>query len=76
MVLGATAGTALLGSPFRVTQVRGTVLEERIHGRPGRPVPTVHPSSVLRADDREAAYRGLVSDREVAARIVARRSRR
>jgi DNA polymerase len=27
----------------------------------------VHPSSVLRSDDREAAYRGLVSDLEVAA---------
>ena len=32
MVLGATAGKALLGSSFRVTQVRGTVLEEEIHG--------------------------------------------
>ncbi|MFD5229965.1 UdgX family uracil-DNA binding protein [Streptomyces qaidamensis] len=67
VVLGATAGKALLGSSFRVTQVRGTVLEEEIHGRPERLVPTVHPSSVLRSDDREAAYRGLVSDLRVAA---------
>jgi DNA polymerase len=67
VVLGATAGKALLGSSFRVTQVRGTVLEEEIHGRPERLVPTVHPSSVLRADDREAAYRGLLSDLKVAA---------
>ncbi|MFF5969520.1 UdgX family uracil-DNA binding protein [Streptomyces collinus] len=67
VVLGATAGKALLGSSFRVTQVRGTVLEEEIHGRPERLVPTVHPSSVLRSDDREAAYRGLVSDLKVAA---------
>ncbi|MEV5432866.1 UdgX family uracil-DNA binding protein [Streptomyces sp. NPDC052701] len=70
VVLGATAGKALLGPSFRVTQVRGTVLEEEIHGRPERLVPTVHPSSVLRADDREAAYRGLVSDLEVAARAL------
>ncbi|MGK5693785.1 UdgX family uracil-DNA binding protein [Streptomyces sp. URMC 128] len=70
VVLGATAGKALLGSSFRVTQVRGTVLEEEIHGRPERLVPTVHPSSVLRADDREAAYRGLLSDLKVAARAL------
>ena len=70
VVLGATAGKALLGSSFRVTQVRGTVLEEEIHGRRKRLVPTVHPSAVLRADDREAAYRGLVSDLEVAARAL------
>ncbi|MFJ7176730.1 UdgX family uracil-DNA binding protein [Streptomyces massasporeus] len=67
VVLGATAGKALLGSSFRVTQVRGTVLEEEIHGRAERLVPTVRPSSVLRSDDREAAYRGLVSDLKVAA---------
>jgi DNA polymerase len=72
VVLGATAGKALLGSSFRVTRVRGTVLEEEIHGRVERLVPTVHPSSVLRADDRdrEAAYRGLVSDLKVAARAL------
>ncbi|MGV9288645.1 UdgX family uracil-DNA binding protein [Streptomyces sp. NPDC003719] len=70
VVLGATAGKALLGSSFRVTQVRGTVLEEEIHGRPETLVPTVHPSAVLRADDREGAYRGLVADLEVAARAL------
>ncbi|WP_037861226.1 UdgX family uracil-DNA binding protein [Streptomyces sp. NRRL S-340] len=70
VVLGATAGKALLGSSFRVTEVRGTVLEREIHGRPQRLVPTVHPSSVLRADDREGAYRGLVSDLKVAAAVL------
>ncbi|POX56440.1 uracil-DNA glycosylase [Streptomyces sp. Ru71] len=70
VVLGATAGKALLGSSFRVTEVRGTVLEREIHGRSERLVPTVHPSSVLRADDRESAYRGLVSDLETAARVL------
>ncbi|WP_406320955.1 MULTISPECIES: hypothetical protein [unclassified Streptomyces] len=48
--------------------MRGTVLEEEIHGRRERLVPTVHPLSVLRADDGKAAYRGLVSDSEAAAR--------
>ncbi|CAM5703216.1 UdgX family uracil-DNA binding protein [Streptomyces aurantiogriseus] len=71
VVLGATAGKALLGSSFRVTEVRGTVLEREIHGRPERLVPTVHPSSVLRSDDREAAYQGLVADLKVAARVLA-----
>ncbi|WP_328439119.1 UdgX family uracil-DNA binding protein [Streptomyces sp. NBC_00444] len=73
IVLGATAGKALLGSSFRVTQVRGAVLEEEIHGRRERLVPTVHPSSVLRAQDdkdRRAAYEGLVSDLKVAARAL------
>ncbi|WP_309060301.1 UdgX family uracil-DNA binding protein [Streptomyces sp.] len=70
VVLGATAGKALLGSSFRVTQVRGRVLEEEIHGRPERLVPTVHPSAVLRADDREAAYRGLVADLKIAAQAL------
>ncbi|MEV8122584.1 uracil-DNA glycosylase family protein [Streptomyces sp. NPDC085944] len=83
VVLGATAGKALLGSSFRVTQVRGTVLEEEIHGRPERLVPTVHPppalgfaragrcpQAVLRSDDRDGAYRGLVSDLEIAARAL------
>ncbi|MFV0134346.1 UdgX family uracil-DNA binding protein [Streptomyces sp. HMX87] len=71
VVLGATAGKALLGSSFRVTQVRGTVLEEEIHGRPELLVPTVHPSSVLRAEDRDAAYQGLLSDLRVAADTLA-----
>ncbi|MDN3028837.1 UdgX family uracil-DNA binding protein [Streptomyces sp. S.PB5] len=70
VVLGATAGKALLGSAFRVTQERGTVLEREIHGRKERLVATVHPSSVLRSDDREAAYQGLVSDLRVAARVL------
>ncbi|MFJ8085091.1 UdgX family uracil-DNA binding protein [Streptomyces sp. NPDC096205] len=70
VVLGATAGKALLGSSFKVTEVRGTVLEREIHGRQERLVPTVHPSSVLRADDRETAYEGLVHDLETAARAL------
>jgi DNA polymerase len=31
---------------------------------------TLHPSAVLRADDRDAAYAGLVADLEVAAGVL------
>jgi DNA polymerase len=31
---------------------------------------TIHPSAVLRADDRDTAYRGLVDDLKVAAGAV------
>ncbi|MEW2622171.1 UdgX family uracil-DNA binding protein [Streptomyces sp. NPDC048106] len=70
VVLGATAGKALLGSSFRVGEVRGTVIERDIHGHPERLLPTVHPSSVLRADDRDAAYQGLLADLKTAARAL------
>jgi uracil-DNA glycosylase len=72
VILGATAGKALLGSSFRVGEARGALLEQEIHGRPEKLVATVHPSSVLRAqdEDREAAYQGLVSDLKVAARAL------
>jgi DNA polymerase len=32
---------------------------------------TIHPSAVLRADDRETAYAGLVDDLRVAAQVLA-----
>ncbi|OEU85139.1 hypothetical protein DB35_01150 [Streptomyces abyssalis] len=69
VVLGATAGKALFGSSFRVTQERGALIEQDVHGRNERVVATVHPSAVLRADDqdREAVREGLVSDLLVAA---------
>jgi len=75
VVLGATAGKALLGFSFRVTRERGALLEREIHGRPERIVATIHPSAVLRSDDREAAYQGLLSDLRVAARALARSSK-
>ncbi|GHJ34822.1 UdgX family uracil-DNA binding protein [Streptomyces sp. TS71-3] len=73
VVLGATAGKALLGSSFRVTKERGTLMEREIHGRVEHLVATIHPSAVLRADkdDREEAFGGLVADLEVAVRALA-----
>ena len=66
--LGATAGQTLLGPSFRVTRERGQFL--------GSPLgitlmPTVHPSSILRAPDpdaRERAFEDFVTDLRGAAR--------
>jgi DNA polymerase len=59
--LGATAAQALLGRQFRVSRRRGEPVESEL-----APVvlATVHPSSILRADDedREAEFAAFVSD--------------
>jgi len=70
VVLGATAAQALLAPSFRVTKHRGELIKGADAPYRDLPeevaapdlVPTVHPSSVLRADDREGAYRDLVGD--------------
>jgi len=62
--LGATAAQALLGRQFRVSKDRGVPVESDL-----APVvmATVHPSSVLRSDDREQELALLVEDlRQVA----------
>ena len=74
VLLGATAAQSLLGTGFKVTQERGKVVE--LPERPARAVATVHPSSVLRSDDREAAYQGLVADLKSAASVIAQRQTR
>ena len=65
--LGATAAQALLGRQFRVTKERGRPVES-----PLAPVvlATVHPSSILRSDDRDAEFAALVADLRVVARLV------
>jgi len=73
VVLGSTAAKALLGSDFRVTQHRGELIErETTHGM-RRFLPTVHPSSVLRApgDQRDLARQELVDDLRAAAKALA-----
>lgn len=60
--LGATAAQALLGSDFRVTKQRGTILK-----RENLPplMATVHPSSILRAqteDDRHREMNAFIAD--------------
>ncbi|WP_069814428.1 UdgX family uracil-DNA binding protein [Streptomyces sp. TP-A0874] len=81
VALGATAGKALLGSGFRVTEQRGRPMPFAapvVGGDPagtetaweGVLVATIHPSAVLRADDREAVRAGLVDDLRVAAEAL------
>lgn len=59
--LGATAAKAVLGSSFKVTERRGQV--ERVEDRDV--IATVHPSAVLRAPDRDEAYRAFLADLRV-----------
>jgi uracil-DNA glycosylase family protein len=65
--LGATAAQALLGKQFRVTKERGRLVESDLAPRV---LATVHPSSILRADDREAQMRLFVEDLKVAAKLL------
>jgi DNA polymerase len=57
--LGATAAQALLGRQFRVSKQRGVPVESDL-----APVvmATVHPSAILRSDDREAEMALFVED--------------
>jgi DNA polymerase len=78
VILGATAGKALLGPSFRVTQQRGKLMPWPASAQHPDDFPvaqiqalaTLHPSAVLRADDRETAYRSLVDDLKIAAAAV------
>jgi DNA polymerase len=63
VLLGATAAKSMLGPSFRVTKSRGVLLPLG----DALALATLHPSAVLRSDDREAARAGLVSDLRVAA---------
>ena len=63
VALGATAAKALRGQDFRITTSRGQLLDAEDH----RFLATAHPAAVLRADDRDEAYRLLVDDLRVAA---------
>src|SRR5207247_713030 len=67
--LGATAAQALLGRDFRVSRQRGELVESELAENV---VATVHPSSILRADDetRELEYRELVRDLEKVASLI------
>ena len=63
--LGATAAQAVFGSSFRVTRQRGTfvTLPSGVEA-----TATLHPSAVLRAEDREEVFAGLVDDLRAVAR--------
>jgi DNA polymerase len=67
--LGATAAQALLGRDFRVSRQRGELVRSDLAENV---IATVHPSSILRADDdtRELEYRELVRDLEKVAQLI------
>jgi uracil-DNA glycosylase len=72
--LGATAAQALLGRDFRVTRQRGELVDSPLAPNV---LATVHPSSILRADeaDRDAEMAAFVSDlRKVAALLDSTRA--
>ncbi|WP_418960781.1 UdgX family uracil-DNA binding protein [Streptomyces tritici] len=70
IVLGATAGRALLGPSFRVGTDRGTPMPLPDSEDGTLVLATVHPSAVLRAEDREAMYAGLLADLRTAAGVL------
>jgi DNA polymerase len=65
--LGATAVRSLLGTQVRVMRDRGAILERETSLGTTAFLVTVHPSAVLRADDRDQAYAALVADLRVVA---------
>jgi len=76
VLLGGTAGKAVYGTSFRVGAARGRRQEWPetfpVRRPPAWVVATVHPSAVLRSDDRESAYDELVDDLRVAAGLLNR----
>jgi len=72
IILGATAAKALLGSAFKLTQQRGTLLDSDL-----APIvlATIHPSAILRERDDEGRHlqrEAFTSDLQVAADAIAR----
>lgn len=73
VLLGATAGQALFGAQFRITQQRGRPIESALAPLV---IATAHPSAILRAPDadaRAAAFRELVADLKLVARELKKR---
>lgn len=66
--LGATAAQALLGRDFRVSRQRGELVDSPLAPNT---IATVHPSSILRAEDRDVQFREFVRDLEKVAGLIA-----
>jgi DNA polymerase len=66
VALGATAAQTLLGRQFRVTKQRGELIDSPY----GNVVATIHPSAILRAENREAEYAGFVADLKKVATLL------
>jgi uracil-DNA glycosylase len=67
VALGATAGQALLGRQFRVTKQRGELIDSPLAEYV---LATIHPSAILRAEDRDREYAGFVADLEKVAELL------
>jgi uracil-DNA glycosylase len=65
--LGATAAQALLGRDFRVSRQRGELVESPLAEKT---IATVHPSSILRSEDRELQFAEFVGDLETVAKLI------
>jgi uracil-DNA glycosylase family protein len=65
--LGAVAAQALLGRDFRVSRQRGELVDSPLAPNT---LATVHPSSILRADDRELQFRNFVRDLQKVAALI------
>jgi DNA polymerase len=66
--LGATAAQALLGRDFRVSRQRGELVDSPLAEKT---IATVHPSSILRAEDRDVQFAEFVRDLQKVAKLIA-----
>ncbi len=81
VALGATAAAALVGPSFRVTRSRGELMpwpavaqypdDFPVVTPPAQFLATLHPSAILRADNRDEAYSGFRADLSVVAQALA-----
>jgi len=65
--LGATAAQALLGKDFRVSRQRGELIDSPLAKNT---IATVHPSSILRGDNRELEFEEFVRDLKKVAALI------
>jgi DNA polymerase len=69
VLLGSTAGKSFFGSKFRVGEQRGQRVD-----LPMRPdvwsLATIHPSAILRAENRDELFDGFVADLRTAAQLL------
>jgi uracil-DNA glycosylase len=76
VVLGGTAGKAVYGSGFKVGEQRGRLLDWpagtlAVPEAPAWVLATIHPSAVLRSQERDELYAGLVADLSIASTALA-----
>jgi len=62
VLLGATAAKSVMGPSFKLTEHRGESMAPPEEFEGMKVVPTVHPSAVLRAPDRDEAFEAFVAD--------------